>query len=197
MVAEAANGRRPRADFARNRAGILDSAERQFSAEGVNASLETVARGAGVGSATLYRHFPTREALLAELLERRIVQIESERSRIDRMDDTGEALAAWLVALEDFFAAFDGLPGPLRDAMLEEHNPLTTTCTGFIDSTDTFLAAAQRDGKARESLRGRDLFLAALTLSWIRGASLADRDSQRQLRALISDGWVPHGVPGS
>jgi AcrR family transcriptional regulator len=73
-----ARARRPRADFERNRSEILAQAERHFAAEGVGASLEAVARDAGVGSATLYRHFPTRDALLAEVLERRATQIEAE-----------------------------------------------------------------------------------------------------------------------
>jgi hypothetical protein len=77
----------------------------------------------------------------------------------------------------------------LRSALVEEHNPLTLTCTEFIDSTDRFVAAAQRDGKAQESVRGLDLFLAALALSWVRGASLADESSAGQLRSIIRNGY--------
>jgi AcrR family transcriptional regulator len=176
--------RRPRADFARNRVEIVEAAERRFADDGVTCSLETVARDAGIGSATLYRHFPTREALLAEVLQRRVLQIEMERERIANLDDAAEALVAWLMALEDFFGAFEGLPGPMRGALLEQHHPLATTCTGFIDATDIFLRAAQDEGKARSTLRGRDLFLAALSLSWTRGANLADDSSQQRLRDL-------------
>jgi len=181
--------RKPRADYARNRDEIIASAEKRFAEQGINSSLETVARDAGVGSATLYRHFPTRDALLAEVLQRRNDQLESERARLDRLDDSVVALQQWLLALEDFFCAFDGLPGPLRSAFAEEHNPLALTCTGFIDGTEHFLAAAQRDGRAHTWLRGRDLFLGALTLSWVRGASLADASSQAHLRRLIAGGW--------
>lgn len=182
--------RRPRADFTRNRAEILESADRQFAAAGVTTSLEAVAREAGVGSATLYRHFPTRDDLLAEVLQRRTVWIEAERDRIMDIDDTGAALTEWLMALETFFSEFDGLPDPLRNAYLEEHNPLATTCTGFIDLTDIFVSRAQADGKAKVWLRGRDLFLAALSLSWIRGATLADDSSQDHLRELVVHGWA-------
>lgn len=181
--------RRPRADYARNRHEILASAEKRFAAEGINSSLENVARDAGVGSATLYRHFPTRDALLAEVLQRRNDQLMAERDRIDDIDDTARALQEWLLALEDFFSAFDGLPGPLRSAFIEEHNPLALTCTGFIEHTDHFLAAAQSEGRAHSWLRGRDLFLAALTLSWVRDASLADESSQPHLQALMQGGW--------
>lgn len=106
-------------------------AERHFAADGVGASLEAVARDAGVGSATLYRHFPTRDALLAEVLERRASQIVAEIERIEAMSDSGDTLEAWLVAMEDYFGAYEGLPGPSRSAFLEEHSPLATTCVGF------------------------------------------------------------------
>src|SRR3954447_11253354 len=137
--------RRPRADFERNRSEILAQAERHFSAEGVGASLEAVARDAGVGSATLYRHFPTRDALLAEVLERRATQLDAEIERIETLGDSDAALEAWLLAMEDFFGAYEGLPGPMRSAFLEEHNPLATTCVGFIELTDRLLRAAQED----------------------------------------------------
>jgi AcrR family transcriptional regulator len=181
--------RRPRADFERNRLEILTQAERHFAELGVGASLDAVARDAGVGSATLYRHFPSRDALLAEVLERRAAQIETEIERIESMSDSGAALEAWLVAMEDFFGAYDGLPGPLRNAFLEEHNPLATTCVGFVKSTDRLLRAAQEDGHARPGVRGRDLFLGALAISWLRGASMADRLSRQHLRKLLRDGY--------
>jgi AcrR family transcriptional regulator len=182
--------RRPRADFARNRHEILSSAERHFTAEGVNTSLETVAREAGVGSATLYRHFPTREALLAEVLEGRSDRLATDTERIAAIADPGKALAEWLLAMEDYFAAFEGLTGPLLDAFLAEHNPLTTTCSNFINVTEDFLGAAQHAGVARSDLRARDLFLATLMLSWVRGAALADGSSQPRMRLLIENGWA-------
>ncbi|KQT93468.1 TetR family transcriptional regulator [Marmoricola sp. Leaf446] len=190
MAAGETRARRTRSDSERNRSGILDQAEKHFTDHGVGASLEAVARDAGVGSATLYRHFPTRDALLAELLQRRASQIEAEKERIDALEDSAAALEEWTVALEEFFAAFDGLPGPLRSAFQEEHNPLAVTCVGFIESTDHFLTAAQRDGRAPDWLRGRDIFLAALAASWVRGSSLADEVSQQQVRALLRDGYL-------
>ncbi len=182
--------RRPRADSERNRSEILDQAEKLFSDHGVNASLEAVARSAGVGSATLYRHFPSRDALLAELLDRRNARIVEERERLLGLGDSGAALEQWLFALEGYFTAFDGLPEPLRNAFLEEHNPLATTCFGFIEFTEEFLLAAQRDGRASRGVRGRDLFLAALSMSWVRDAAMADDSSPRHLRALVARGYL-------
>ncbi len=189
MTAHGGRERRTRADSERNRSQIVAQAERHFTEVGVGASLEAVARDAGVGSATLYRHFPTREALLAEVLQRRVEKFEAARTRIEQLDDPDAALEAWLAALEEFFSAFDGLPGPLRSALAQEHNPLAMTCVGFIDGTDHFLEAAQRRGTARQDVRGRDLFLAALATSWVRGSSLADEGSAERLRLLMRNGY--------
>ncbi|MGX5210314.1 TetR/AcrR family transcriptional regulator [Streptomyces violaceus] len=75
-------GRKRRADVQRNRAAPLKEAQRHFLKEGVGASLEAVAKEAGVGPATLYRHFPTREALLAAVLQTRSEELVARRRRL-------------------------------------------------------------------------------------------------------------------
>ncbi|GHD07491.1 hypothetical protein GCM10010313_26720 [Streptomyces violarus] len=78
-------GRKPRADVQRNRAALLEAAQRHFLKEGVGSSLEAVAKEAGVGPATLYRHFPTREALLAAVLQTRSKELVARRAEIARL----------------------------------------------------------------------------------------------------------------
>ncbi|MCT9138560.1 TetR/AcrR family transcriptional regulator [Streptomyces violarus] len=77
-------GRKPRADVQRNRAAFLEAAQRHFLKEGVGASQEAVAKEAGVGPATLYRHFPTREALLAAVPQTRSEELVARRAEIAR-----------------------------------------------------------------------------------------------------------------
>jgi hypothetical protein len=86
--------------------------------------------------------------------------------------------------------AFDGLPEPLRIALSEEGSPLALTCQWFVEVTDDFLRAAQRDGGAQAWVRGRDLFLSALATGWVRGAALADASSADALRAMLRSGWA-------
>ncbi|XKK38450.1 TetR/AcrR family transcriptional regulator [Nocardiopsis sp. ARC36] len=164
-------------------------AEEHFARLGVGASLEAIARDAGVGSATLYRHFPTREDLLAGIFERHIVELDAEIDRIQHLQDSGEALAAWLAVVEEFFSTFEGLPEPVRAAMIEEGHPLASPCAGFLDRTAEFLEAAQRDGKVRKGLRAQDLFLAALALSWVRGSSFNDEQTPANLRDVLRNGY--------
>ena len=191
MAATVTSSRRgPRSDARRNRDLILDIAEQHFSEHGVAAPLDVIAKKAGVGTATLYRHFPTREALLAALLAARDEAIVAERERLrGGSAETGDALAGWLDAIVAWASAFDGLPEPLRAATRTDASPLAVRCTGFITTTEEFLAAAQRDGRARTDVRARDLFLAALAASWVRDAALADDASGSGLASLTRMGW--------
>ncbi|MFJ7771433.1 TetR/AcrR family transcriptional regulator [Streptomyces sp. NPDC097107] len=182
---------RTRRDKERNRSHILEIAQEFFSEEGVSGSLDTIAKRAGVGPGTLYRHFPTREALIAALLQARYDELFDRRDAIERDErDTARALEQWLEALYDYATAFDGLPDPLRDALLEESSPLATTCENFITATDAFLVAAQQDHRAQPWVRGRDLFLDVLATAWVRGAALADDSSATVLRAVHKSGWM-------
>ncbi|KXX59212.1 TetR/AcrR family transcriptional regulator [Rhodococcus sp. LB1] len=184
-------GRKPRADALRNRAHILEIAEAVFSEEGVTRSMDTIAKRAGVGPGTLYRHFPSRDALLAELLRSRDDTLQARRDVIEgRHFDSAAALEQWLDALGEWASAFDGLPDPLREALQEKTSPLALTCRGFITTTDDFLAAAQRDGTARPDVRGRELFLAVLATVWVSSAAMADASSATGLRTLLRSGWA-------
>ena len=182
--------RGPRTDALRNRDHILDIADRYFSDHGVTGSLDAIAKQAGVGSGTLYRHFPTREALLAALLSARDAELVSQREAIlSEAANAAEALERWLAAVAEWASAFNGLPEPLRAATTTTSSPLAVTCQGFITTTDTFLQAAQVEGSARREVRARDLFLAALATSWVRGAAMADDSSATALASLTRNGW--------
>jgi len=184
-----------RADAQRNRDHILDIAERHFSEHGVTGSLDAIAKQAGVGSGTLYRHFPTREALLAALLTARDDALVTRRDAIrTESSDAADALERWLEALTEWAGAFDGLPEPLRAATVTSSSPLAVTCQGFITTTNEFLQAAQNEQSARREVRARDLFLAALATSWVRGAAMADEFSGSALASLTRTGWQ---TPGS
>ncbi|WP_456598925.1 TetR/AcrR family transcriptional regulator [Blastococcus sp. SYSU DS0616] len=186
----AARERRPRTDAQRNRTHILDVAEQYFAEHGITGSLDAIAKRAGVGPGTLYRHFPNREALLDALLEARADELVSRREAIRAgVRDSTDALSQWLDALGTWATAFDGLPEPLRAALTEETSPLALTCQGYVTTTDEFLAAAQRDGGARPEVRGRDLFLGVLATSWVGGAAMADESSTAALNALMRSGW--------
>ncbi|WP_030240506.1 MULTISPECIES: TetR/AcrR family transcriptional regulator [unclassified Streptomyces] len=191
MGAKEPQGRRPRADVQRNRAALLEAAQHHFLRHGVGASLEAVAKAAGVGPGTLYRHFPTREALLAAVLQTRSEELMARREDIARLGDAAEALAQWLRALEEYFSAFSGLPEPLMAAARahEPDNPLTVPCDTLTATTDEYVRAAQLTGHVRPSVKGYDLFLAACSVAWIKGTGATDEQSLDRLRMLIESGY--------
>ena len=200
-MTEAETGtRRPRTDARRNRTRILEVAEEFFAEAGITGSLDALAKRAGVGAGTLYRHFPNRDALLAALLQARNEELEAQLEALRQETDAAVALEHWLDALGEWGTAFDGLPDPLRAALSQESSPLAITCQGFIATTEEFLGAAQREGTARSWVRGRDLFLAALATAWVRGAAMADEASAQAVREMIRSGWAtprPEDAPAN
>ncbi|WP_405724719.1 TetR/AcrR family transcriptional regulator [Streptomyces sp. NBC_00028] len=195
MGASGQQGRKPRADVQRNRAALLEAAQRHFLRYGVGTSLEAVAKEAGVGPGTLYRHFPTREALLAAVLQTRSEELVARQEEIARLGDADKALEQWLRALEEYFSAFSGLPEPLMAAAraLDPGNPLTVPCDILTTATDEYVRAAQRTGTVRESVQGYDLFLAACSVAWIKGTGATDEEALNRLRALIASGYRERG----
>src|ERR1700743_1217281 len=96
--------RRPRADAQRNHDRILEFAKKSFTQSGVNINLDELARDAGVGPGTLYRHFPTREALIEAVYRSEVEKLAAaERKFSDAMAPI-EALKAWMVLFVDYIA---------------------------------------------------------------------------------------------
>jgi AcrR family transcriptional regulator len=97
--------RKPRADAQRNRARILEVAKRAFTRSGANVSLDDVARQARIGAGTLYRHFPTRDALLEAVYRTEVEKlVAAEREFAESMPPV-EALRAWMLLFVDYIAA--------------------------------------------------------------------------------------------
>src|ERR1700748_1946501 len=105
--------RRPRSDSLRNREQLLQAAAAVFSAGGPDASREAVAKRAGVGIGTLYRHFPTREALYEAVYRREVDQLGDLAEQLNDETDPVEALRHWLHANVEFVATKKGMAAAL------------------------------------------------------------------------------------
>jgi AcrR family transcriptional regulator len=108
-IRSAKSSRKPRADALRNREKVLEAAKTVFSAGGPDASLEAVAREAGVGIGTLYRHFPTREALYEAVYRREVEQLGELAEQLKSEAAPVEALRRWLRANVEFVATKKGM----------------------------------------------------------------------------------------
>src|ERR1700730_1191896 len=97
--------RKPRTDAQRNRERILEVAKAAFTRSGANTSLDDIARDAGVGPGTLYRHFPTREELLEAVYRTEMEKLASAEKKFSEELPPTEALRAWLLLFVDYIAA--------------------------------------------------------------------------------------------
>jgi AcrR family transcriptional regulator len=97
--------RRPRADAQRNRERILEVAKEAFTKSGANVSLDDVAKQAGVGPGTLYRHFPTRDALLEAVYRTEVGKLAAAEQKFAETMAPVEALRAWMLLFVDYIAA--------------------------------------------------------------------------------------------
>ncbi len=136
-----------RADARRNRAKVVASARKQFALEGLDAQIDEIARGAGVGVGTVYRHFPTKESLLEALAQARFEALaESGRRALDA-DDGWEGLVEFMTRSARVMAE-DRL---LSEAMEQRREVCgdAAELAGLPEIVDSLVARAKREGKLR------------------------------------------------
>ena len=104
-----AAARKPRADAQRNRVRLLETAKAAFAEKGPGASLDEIARTAGVGAGTLYRHFPTRDALIEAVYRNETEQLIAAATRLAETHLPTSALREWLLLFVDYMATKHGM----------------------------------------------------------------------------------------
>ncbi|BAJ29508.1 MULTISPECIES: TetR/AcrR family transcriptional regulator [Kitasatospora] len=188
MVAEP-DARVPRADARRNRERLLEVGAHLLAEQGAGASLRDVARRAGVGLGTLYRHFPTREALLEALLARRFGQLTELGGELAAAGgDPEAALVDWLREFCAGAGAYQGLPEALVATLRDPASPLHASCAAMREAGGGLLAAAQRTGRIRADVTGTDLFALVSAVSWIGGQAPALAERREHLFGVVVDG---------
>jgi AcrR family transcriptional regulator len=181
-----------RADARRNRDELLDVARQVIADEGVDASLRDIARRAGVGIGTLYRHFPTREALLAAIIGDGVRRMSANATEFSRAKPPGEALAAWLADVARRIGPYRGLAGSMLEAVTGEQardSALRATCADMMDAGRRLLARAQAAGAVRPDVTWDDVFTAVAAISGIASQSgKAGQDAAIRVLAVYLDG---------
>ncbi|WP_144709705.1 TetR/AcrR family transcriptional regulator [Curtobacterium pusillum] len=182
MSAREVEIRSQRSDAVRNRMEIIRVAQTHFRERGMDASLDAIAREAGVGAGTLYRHFATRDDLIAAVLDVHDEAMVSRIAEIDEIADPGEALEAWQTALEGYFSGYRGFVGPFGQALDTKYSAIANACKWLISTSARLLQAAQTTGSARSDLRGEDVYLSVLTVAWASQAASAEAvDGMRRI----------------
>ncbi|MCE3289456.1 MAG: transcriptional regulator, TetR family [Caulobacter sp.] len=176
--------RKPRADSLRNRERLLDAARIGFEQTGPDISLEEIARRAEVGIGTLYRHFPTRDALVEAVYRREVEALAATVDPLLAEHRPGEALRRWLHLLVDYVAAkkliVAALAGP-TDALYAASGQLVTA------SLDRLVATARAAGDVRPDVEAADL--KRLMAGFFAGSGDPGwADSARRLVDVLTDG---------
>jgi AcrR family transcriptional regulator len=164
----AKTARSPRVDAVRNRERVLEAAKAVFSAGGPEASLEAVARRAGVGIGTLYRHFPTREALFEAVYRREVEHLAelAEQLKADDVPPT-DALRRWLRSNVEFVATKKGMSAALA---LAAHSSTELSAYSFerlTKAVGALLNRAVAAGEIRADISPEDLLRALVGMCYM------------------------------
>lgn len=154
-----------RADARRNRDAILAAARAVFDEDGILAPIDGIATRAGVGNATLYRNFPTRDDLLAAVMDDTVRAVIEESAELDALAPDA-ALREWMFRLTWELRVWQNLPTCIADAIDDEDSPVRTVCARLTARTGELLERAQRDAGAAAAVDAGSLFELLTTLSW-------------------------------
>jgi AcrR family transcriptional regulator len=163
----AATLRRPRADAIRNRERVLEAAKAVFSNGGPDASLEAVAKRAGVGIGTLYRHFPTREALFEAVYRREVQQLTELAEALKSEADPVDALRRWMRSNVEFIATKKGMMAALALAVHGSSELYAHTFDRLTKAVGALLERAVASGEIRADISPEDLLRALIGMCYI------------------------------
>jgi AcrR family transcriptional regulator len=149
--------RKPRADAVRNRERVLEAAKVVFSAGGSDASLEAVARTAGVGIGTLYRHFPTREALFEAVYRREVQHLADLAEQLKQKEQPVDALRHWMRSNVRFVATKKGMSAALALAAYKNSKLSSYSFDRLTRAVGGLLDRAIAAGEIRDDISPEDL----------------------------------------
>jgi AcrR family transcriptional regulator len=187
---EKIEGRKPRADSLRNREHLLATAKTTFADAGADVALEEIARRAGVGIGTLYRHFPTRDALLAAVYQREVEQLVASADSLLADRGPGQALEAWLHLLIDYMATKRVIAPALRASAGDGSQVYASSGATITEALNRLARAATAGGEIRADIGPDDLYRMMVGVS--HGYDQADWEpSARRLVGVIMAGLKP------
>ncbi|HTV42284.1 MAG TPA: TetR/AcrR family transcriptional regulator [Candidatus Sulfotelmatobacter sp.] len=178
--------RKPRTDAQRNRQRILEVAKEAFTRSGANASLDDIAKQADVGPGTLYRHFPTRDALLEAVYRSEVEKLAAaERQFVQELGPI-EALRAWMLLFVDYIAAKQ-IIAPALNTLVGGHSKVFEASYGQIwGAIRALVNRAIKSGDIRADLDPIDLLRALIGVANVATTPDWQKSARRLVDILIT-----------
>jgi AcrR family transcriptional regulator len=175
--------RATRADARRNREQLLEAADSAFRRHGVGASLAEIARSCDIAIGTLYRHFPTRAALVEALLHDQITALQARAEQLAGSPEPREALIEWLQEFGRCSSVYQGLPESVMATAADEGSDLHAGVVTMHAAAGALLARAQDAGAIRPDVSRAEVF--ALACGAATASQYGSADPHRLLRLVV------------
>jgi AcrR family transcriptional regulator len=157
--------RKPRTDAQRNRERVLEVAKAAFTRLGADASLDDIAKQAGVGPGTLYRHFPTRDALIEAVYHTEVAKLAAAQRELSAKLPPIEALQAWMMLFVDYIAAKQIIASVLNSVVGGPSRLYDSSRVQVRGAIDALVKTAIKSGDIRKDLEPFDLLRALIGVS--------------------------------
>jgi AcrR family transcriptional regulator len=184
------NDRKPRTDAQRNRERILEAAKEAFTRSGAHTSLDDIARQAGVGPGTLYRHFPTRDDLLEGVYRSEVEKLAAAQRKFAEELPPIEALRAWMLLFVDYFAAKKIIAPALNHLVGGPSKVFEAAYAQIQGAIRALVKRAVKSGEIRKDLDPIDLLRALIGVANV-GTSPDWQQSARRLVDILITGSRP------
>jgi AcrR family transcriptional regulator len=178
--------RKPRSDARRNRERILEVAKEAFTRSGANTSLDDVAKDAGVGAGTLYRHFPTRDMLLEAVYRTEVEKLAAAQQRFAETMPPVEALRAWMLLFVDYIAAKQIIAPALNTLVGGPSKLYEGTRAHIQGAIEALVKRAIKSGDIRKDLEPFDLLRALIGVANVATSPDWQQSARRLVDILIS-----------
>jgi AcrR family transcriptional regulator len=180
-----------RADAQRNRERLIEVARDVFREQGYDASLDEVAKRAGVGAGTLYRHFPNRETLLDAIMQSWVDRVnEAADKTLTHEGSPRDMLLAWFEAYVGLISLHKGGPAKITSAMGDSGSPIVTKCQTLTAATDRIVERLESEHALREHVEAVQMARLVGGVATVADNADLDRAAVRPLLEVIADGML-------
>lgn len=180
-----------RADAQRNRDRIVEVAREVFRERGYDAPLDEVAKRAGVGAGTLYRHFPTRDALLDAIMQSWVDRVDEGVEKALAFEGTDrDLLVGWLETYASLISLHKGGPAKITSALGDSDSPIRTKCQVLIAASQRVVDRLEADGALRPGVGALELGQLVGGVATVADNAGAPVEDVRPLLEIVADGLL-------